>query len=147
INAISDLLQRALGLQAMRLGELDYPGLAAALERWTLLLNQVLADLPEPLAQALQSTAAEVPPLAGSFNDGLFWNEGALEHSLEPILAYLESVMLVLEQCLQAPETQSVQNLRPLQLELEMTQGPLRNLTETESGTEPPPRSTFDHKI
>ncbi|HEY9843681.1 MAG: hypothetical protein ACAI44_23045 [Candidatus Sericytochromatia bacterium] len=147
ISAVSDLLQRALGLQAMRLGELDYAGLIAALERWTLLLNQVLADLPAPLAQALQSAGAEVPPLAGNFSDGLFWNEAALEHSLEPILAYLESVMIALELCLQAPETQSVQNLRPLQLELEMTQGPLRNLTETESGTEPPPRSTFDHKI
>lgn len=156
IEAVSPLLQAALGLQPMRLGELDLAGLDAALERWTLLLNQVLAELPPelPVAQALLARVAEVPVLAGSFSQGLSWAPDALRHSLEQVLAYVEAVMLEVEHCLQSPQTQSTQTLRPLQLELEMVPLPRpaadtladkRGESEPEPDTQPPPR--FDHKI
>lgn len=147
LAAVPDLLQRALGLSNMRLGESDEAGLQAALARWTLLLNQVLADLPPGLSELLENAAAAVPPLAGDFGAGrLSWQSEALNHSLELMLVYLEEVMAAVDACLQAPETQPAKNLRPLQFELQQTElSP--HLNEPAPKKEPPPSSTFDHKI
>lgn len=150
VSTVSDSLQRALGLEPLRLGEQDFPALQAALQRWTVLLNQVLGDLPAelPQTQALLVALSAVPVLAGSLTNGqLQWEPQVLEHSLEATLGFLETVMAAVEQCLQAPETLSVHHLRPLQLDLEPAPLPARPLAESETDQEPQTRSTFDHKI
>ena len=149
ISTVPESLQTALGLQPMRLGEVDHSSLDAALTRWTLLLNQVLADLPpgSPSSQALHEAAAQIPALAGHFDGQLSWSDQALKHAPDPMLAYLERIMTQVDVCLQAPETRSVGNLRPLQLELELQPSPGTGRSLDDAEAEPPPSSTFDHKI
>ncbi len=150
IDAVSGSFEAACGLSAMQIGGLDEAGLDAALKRWTLLLNQVLRDLPEQdVFRRLAEAARQVPALAGHYDDGVLWNESAVTRFIEPIMHYLELITLEVDQCLNNT-SQTAVSLRPLQLELEMTphqpQTPSRpDQNESESSEQPIAR--FDHKI
>lgn len=148
IADVSASLEAACGLQPMRLGEVDVAALDASLRRWTLLLNQILRELPEQsVFDALAEATRAVPPLAGHFDDGVLWSETVVSRFLEPLCTYLEAVTAEVETCL-STNSLSVASLRPLQLELEIAPpAPTSGRSEAETPPEPPPASTFDHKI
>lgn len=138
---------RALGLVPFQLGDPAAAGWLAALERWTQLLNQFLAEAPVALCAPLAGTVAAVPAQIGTFADGnLSWLAELPVAALDVLPAYLEMVLQAIDGLLSLPELQAQPTLKPLQLELDSLPAPPARIG-ADQAPETASTSTFDHQI